>query len=521
LLILFFIPDYSRKSVDQQQKKEKTNMTYIETIIDKLPYTEAFRKTNPYPDAIEAYNDGHIFMTNYKKKDIMVATNGAIKHFDGKTYNYNNIEYKIMTLSHENAEVLRKLFPYTAPIKVLDQKRSFGLGDRLGIAGPGHLDVFKAYDAYPILAQQSIRELNLTHRTYKDVLDAATFAVFKEGYKEGFGADGDHLKKPEEIEYALSLGYTMITLDCSDYIQNDIIELTDEAILKQDVISSEYENRYLNQVFELEGYTVVFDELSLKKSILIYKKAIEYAASIYRTYLADGNANANFEISIDETGTPTTPTEHFFVANELSIRCVKLDTMAPRFCGDFQKGVDYVGDINQFESELKIHVSIANHFGYKLSIHSGSDKFSIFELIGKHTKGNFHVKTSGTNWLEAMRVVAFTDPQLYRLIHTYALSVFHDARQYYHVTTHLENIPNIEELKDHELVDLFKQNDLRQLIHITYGYILNAKDVEGKYLFKDKLYDLWEEKKDIYRKFLSQHIKRHLERLYAGFEVKE
>ena len=74
---------------------------------------------------------------------------------------------------------------------------------------------------FPVLAQQSIRELNLTERSYEEVLDCATFSVFKAGYKGGFGADGDHLKKPEEIEYALRCGYSMITLDCSEHIRGD------------------------------------------------------------------------------------------------------------------------------------------------------------------------------------------------------------------------------------------------------------------------------------------------------------
>ena len=94
-------------------------------------------------------------------------------------------------LSSENAKVFRKLFPFTAPVRVLAKPRSFGLGDRLGIATPGHIRLFEKLDVFPIFAQQSIRELNLTNRTYEDVLDAATFAVYREGFRKGFGADGD------------------------------------------------------------------------------------------------------------------------------------------------------------------------------------------------------------------------------------------------------------------------------------------------------------------------------------------
>jgi len=117
-----------------------------------------------------------------------------------------------------------------------------------------------------------------------------------------------------------------------------------------------------------------------------------------------------------------------------------------------------------------------------------------------------------------MRVVAFADPKLYREVHAYALSMFSEASKFYHVTTNLKNIPSLDTLKDDELIDLFKNNDSRQLIHITYGYILNAKNEDGEFVFKHKLYQLWREKEDVYREFLRNHIGKHLELLYAGFQ---
>ena len=96
-------------------------------------------------------------------------------------------------------QLLRKLFPFTAPSAVLHEKRSLGVGDRLGIASVGHIRAVEPYDAYPVLAQQSMRELNLTGRTYQDVLAAVTFQVLKAGYRRGYGADGDHLKTAEDI----------------------------------------------------------------------------------------------------------------------------------------------------------------------------------------------------------------------------------------------------------------------------------------------------------------------------------
>ncbi|GHT70811.1 hypothetical protein FACS1894110_22910 [Spirochaetia bacterium] len=444
-----------------------------------------------------------VFLAKVGDEDFIIAQ--GIADFKGEKLGDGKIK---APLTHENAEVLRKLLPFTAPSRVLTKDRSFGLGDRLGIATPGHIKLFEHYDAYPVFAQQSIRELNLTNRTYEDVLDAVTFAVFREGFKKGWGADGDHLKTVKDVEYALSLGFSMITLDCSDHIKNDVTDSNAPALPKN------YGDKYLGKKFDIgEGVVLDFTEGELKKIVAIYGEAIGFAVDMYNRFLKDGKYAADFEISIDETVSTTTPLQHYFVARELIDAGVVFATMAPRFCGEFQKGIDYIGDLKQFEKEIKIHAVIARHFKYKLSIHSGSDKFSVFPSIGKETRGIFHVKTAGTNWLEAMRVVAAVDPALYREVHKYALSAFDEAQKYYHVTTDLSKIPNVDTLKDAELPNLFNQNDARQLIHITYGLILSKKNSDGSFAFKDKLYKLWKKNEQVYADALIKHIGKHLDLL--------
>ncbi len=492
-------------------------MRTIKEFVKHLPETLGSESLNIYPDSINPFQDSWVFMLEQDQEDFLIISGRIMSEFTGQTISDEDFSYKIAPLCHENAKALRLLFPFTKPVNVLDKKRSFGLGDRLGIAGMGHLKTIKEYDCYPVLAQQSIRELNLTNRSYEDVLDAASFAVFKVGYKKGFGADGDHLKTFKDIEYALSLGFTMITLDCSDYIHGNVLSMSNQEIDKALTLSKTYRERYLDSPIEIEGNILSFSETELKKAILIYQDALDFAKKVYDNYFRHSRNKINFEISIDETATPTTALEHYFVAKELYLAEVEIDTLAPRFCGEFQKGIDYIGDLTQFENELKIHAAIARHFGYKLSIHSGSDKFSIFEIIGKHTNGHFHVKTAGTNWLEAMKVVAMTDASLYREIHQLALAKFSDATKFYHVTTNLNNIPDIDTLKDEELPSLFNNNDARQLIHITYGYILNEKDEQGKYIYKTKLYRLWKKHEDLYAHELYKHIGKHLELLYKGF----
>jgi len=469
-----------------------------------------------FEKSINMYHSSVVFMIKENDETfIIIAEENGKPATTSLGFNAENIDGKFKAvLNHENACVMRKLFPFTKPVRGLHKPKSFGLGDRLGIAVPGFIDLFDNNDVFPVFAQQSIRELNLTNRTYEDVLDAATFAVFREGYKKGFGADGDHLKTAKDVEYALSLGFTMITLDCSEHIHNDVTSANAPAV------SGHLSDKYLNKTFDFEGIKLSFSEDDLRQCFAIYGDAIVFATDIYKQFFASAQYDADFEISIDETISVTTPLQHFFVAKELLDAGVSFATIAPRFCGEFQKGIDYIGDIKQFENEIKVHAEIARYFSaqspkavYKLSIHSGSDKFSVFPVIGCETRGNYHVKTAGTNWLEAMRVVAEADPQLYREIHSYALSVFDEARKYYHVTTDLSKLPNISLFKDEDLPKLIDNNEVRQLIHITYGLILNKKNNEGSFEFKDKLYKLWQINENKYRSALVKHIGKHLKLL--------
>ncbi len=464
------------------------------------------RSFGVYSDSVH----GNVCMAAAEDRDYIVAEPST--GFCGEEVVSEGKKWTLAPLTHENAEKLRALFPWTAPAKVLDRDKTMGVGDRLGIAADGHISVFKAYpEITPIFAQQSIRELNLTNRTFADVIDSATFAVFRNNFTTGWGADGDHVKTAKEVAYALESGCTMITLDCSEQIDNTIEGLSKAEVYAKYKPVKELEDIYLNKSFDVgEGVTITFDEELFKRTVLIYCKAIDHAVDIFFNVVCKGGKQlADFEVSIDETMTPTLPAQHFFVANELVRRKVRISTVAPRFCGEFQKGIDYIGDLKQFAAEMKIHAAISRHFGYKISIHSGSDKFSIFPSAGKETQGRFHLKTAGTNWLEAMKLVAMKDPALYREVHKYALTAFKAATAYYHVTTDLNRIPAIDTLTDAQLPGLFGNNDSRQLIHITYGLILNEKNADGSFRFKDRLYGLWRTYREEYAQLLFNHIGHH------------
>ena len=465
-----------------------------------------------YTDSVNEVQNGCVLMVNLGAHDAIVAA--GVPGFHGAAVE----SWLECPLDHENAETLRKLFPFAAPQRILGRDKTMGVGDRLGICTPGHIRAFRAYPQItPVFAQQSIRELTLTNRTFDDVLDCASFAVYREGFKTGFGADGDHLKTASEVEYALSRHYTMITLDCSEHIHGEINDENCDALYTS---MPELEAIYLDRSFDIgEGCTVHFDAHEFHKTALIYAEAVQFAAKIYHDLIESPEGDrADFEMSIDETATPTTPAQHFFVANEFKRLGVHTCTVAPRFCGEFQKGIDYKGDLKQFEAELKVHAAIARHFGYKLSIHSGSDKFSVFPYIGRETQGRFHLKTAGTNWLQAMLLIADCKPELYREVHAYALTVFNEATKYYHVTTDLNRIPALDSLTDAQLPELFKNEDSRQLIHITYGLILNAKDEGGKFRFRDRLFEAWRAHEETLSAHVATHIERHM-KLILGEEV--
>jgi hypothetical protein len=219
----------------------------------------------------------------------------------------------------------------------------------------------------------------------------------------------------------------------------------------------------------------------------------------------------DFEISIDETPFSTSPANHLFFIIELGQRGIRIDALAPRFIGEFQKGIDYKGDLAEFRRQFYQHAMIAmDHGNYKISIHSGSDKFSVFPIMGELAGKGLHLKTAGTSWLEAMRLIAKRFPSLYREMHQYALSIFHEATRLYHVTTDLGKIPRIEGIKDRDLPKYLDQDDSRQLVHLTYGYLLNAKGPDGKHLFRDRFFQTLTDYEEEYWALLDKHIGKHL-----------
>lgn len=474
-----------------------------------------------YPDSLQYQEGTWFFISRHLDKKVLfvTGTGNLYGEFVGEEYTYQNASIKICEMSIENNRAIRKIFKFTNPANHHGINITMGLGDRLGLASAGHIRLLKGTGVFPVLAQQSIRELNLTGRAYEDVLAAAAWAVFQEGYTGGYGADGDHLKTREELKYALDNGFTMITLDCSEHIDNSITGKTENEIEKLYFDLPESIRNRLEEVYSMSGASLN-DETVLKvsaiefmKTVLIYHKAIEYTIDVYKSIIKPCGRQIDFEMSIDETLTSTSPYAHYYVANELISAGVEITSLAPRFCGEFQKGIDYRGDVQQFKSEFLMHFKIAEHFGYKISVHSGSDKFMVFPIIGRITGGKYHLKTAGTNWLEAVRVISMVAPDLFRRIYEFAVKNLPEARKYYHISADESKAADISDMKDGELPRLLDIDDSRQIIHITYGLILLAKNPDGTSAFKDDIYKTLDKNEDMYYDSLVRHIGRHLSKL--------
>ena len=353
---------------------------------------------------------------------------------------------------------------------------SFGFGDRLGLATPGHIAAVQAAGGKfaPIFAQQSVRENVRTGRTPQQVMDDAKRAVDAAGWDAPWGADADHLKRVEDIPPFVEAGYTFFTVDPGEHVDNAADRDPIDA-LRQKAAAFHWDELsalYLSQGGQLWGQ---FETESLLRAVVKYGHAIQHAVTMFKrlTELKDA---FDYEVSVDETDSPTTALEHYFIARELTRRGVRFTSLAPRFIGRFEKGVDYIGDLNALDLELRKHAAVTAHFGtYKLSLHSGSDKFSVYPLIATYWGERLHVKTAGTSYLEALRVLAECEPQLFLKIYALGRERYEIDRQTYHVSADLSLLPANDDLP--ALLDDFHA---REILHVTFGSALAQFGAELK-----------------------------------------
>ncbi|MCA9237253.1 MAG: hypothetical protein KDA44_17385 [Planctomycetales bacterium] len=416
---------------------------------------------------------------------------------------------------------------------VLGLTPSFGFGDRIGLATPGHLEALRtAGDGIaPIFAQQSIREMTRTGRSAEQVMDDAMSALDAADWKEPHGADADHLKTIEDVDRTAAAGFTFFTIDPSDAVDQQADDYNETtlreryaAVADQVTWAESYRGR---RVKLTSGGTIELTEQAVMRAAVKYGLAVNKAVDL-ALYIDEVHAALDrpyeIELSIDETEQPTTLAEHFIIAEQCLGRDMKLVSLAPRFIGDFEKGVDYKGDADALEQSLNDHAAIAQLLGpYKISLHSGSDKLSMYGALARATAGQFHVKTAGTSYLEALRVVARHDEALFRRVVDFSRAKYPTDKATYHVSATNESAPPQADVSDPiELEQLYLERwcDVpagcgftapgRQILHCTFGSVLTdpqlGQDVLG----------VLTSHPDTYAEVLAEHFARHLTSLHGG-----
>ncbi len=422
--------------------------------------------------------------------------------------------------------------PEATPLRPvpLGLRPSFGFGDRLGSATPGHVEAMRraGEGIAAIFPQQSIREMTRTQRSPERVMADAVDALSEARWTDDFGADADHLKTPADIDRTVAAGFTFFTIDPSAAVDSHADSYSEDELREafariRDEVG--WVEKYRNSSILLPNDTrIVIDEASLMRAAVKYGRAVDLAVEL-SDYIRGANdaAGHDFEIelSVDETDSPTSLAEHYIIADQSLSRGMKLVSLAPRYVGSLEKGVDYIGDVAEFERSLEDHNAIAELLGpYKLSLHSGSDKLAIYPALARATKGRFHVKTAGTSYLEALRVVAIHDAPLFRRICDFARARYEVDRATYHVHAELDAVPAPDTIggdRELERIYLERWEDVeegvgftepgRQILHCTFGSVLTdeALGTEVRGCLADH--------PDTYTEVLATHFEKHLRAL--------
>jgi hypothetical protein len=290
------------------------------------------------------------------------------------------------------------------------ERFSFGVGDRFAHQAKAQLRAFQmlAKDGVEVVPvwNKSNREHTFIGSEPQSVYDAAQVAVKELNWTPGWHVDADHIRL-ETVDRFMS---------CSDFFTIDVADSIGKPAAAGDVQQFVERHPELVGSLSIPGISapLTITRQDVERVAAKYLLAVQDAGKIYRYIAAaKGESKIIAEVSMDETDAPQTPPELLIILAALADEKVKLQTIAPKFTGRFNKGVDYVGDLVQFEKEfnddLAVIAQAVKQYGLpanlKLSVHSGSDKFSIYPIIRKalqRTGAGLHVKTAGTTWLEEL-----------------------------------------------------------------------------------------------------------------------
>ncbi len=382
----------------------------------------------------------------------------------------------------------------------------------------------------PIFPQQSIREMTRTQRTADQVMRDAMQGARAAGWTGRIGADADHLKTENDVDVTFNAGFTFFTIDPSDHVDQQADDYSESDVrqkFEQCQASAPWYASYLGNSIDLpNGVRIELTEEACMRAAVKYGAAIAEALKLgeyIRGVHSQHGKDYEIELSVDETDQPTTLAEHYIIADQCLKGGMKLVSLAPRFIGELEKGVDYKGDVAALEDSLNSHAAIAELLGpYKLSLHSGSDKLSMYAALARATKGKFHVKTAGTSYLEAVRVVARHDESLFRRLIQFARAHYDTDKATYHVSATNEAVPADDQLStsEAERVYLERWADVpqgvgftepgRQILHCTFGSTLTDPELGPA------VRGVLESHPDTYTDVLADHFSRHLEALCSG-----
>jgi hypothetical protein len=290
------------------------------------------------------------------------------------------------------------------------------------LAGEQGVDVVPVWN-------KSNREHSFIGSEPQSVFDAAQTAVKALGWSAPWHVDADHIRLETVDRFLAS----------SDFFTIDVADSIAQPAPAADLAAFVARHPELVGTLRIDGVAQPFEltQNELERISAKYLLAVQEAGRIYR-HVAQAKGEGNFiaEVSMDETDAPQTPPELLVILALIADENIKVQTIAPKFTGRFNKGVDYVGDLAQFEREFNEDLAVIAHavarYGLpanlKLSVHSGSDKFSLYPIIRRalrRTGAGVHVKTAGTTWLE--EVIGLSEAggeglALVREIYAYALA---------------------------------------------------------------------------------------------------
>ncbi len=291
------------------------------------------------------------------------------------------------------------------------ERFSFGVGDRFAHQAKAQLHAFQMLADKGIIVSpvwnKSNREHSFIGSEPQSVFDAAQAAVQSAGWSHAWHVDADHIRLDTVERF----------LGCSDFFTLDVADSIAKPAAPEALSSFLQKHPELIGEIRIPGIAEPFvtTESELARIAGKYLLAVQEAGKIYRHIATAKGGGGKFiaEVSMDETDAPQTPPELLVILTLLADEGLRVQTIAPKFTGRFNKGVDYVGDLAQFEREFNDDLAVIAHaiarYGLptnlKLSVHSGSDKFSLYPIIRRalqRTGAGLHIKTAGTTWLEEM-----------------------------------------------------------------------------------------------------------------------